>query len=68
MATAMKCDRCGKFYEKNYEKTDGGTPIRGVAFTIHYNHSTFDRVDLCDECIAKLKGFLYGCCEFKEEE
>ena len=65
MAMAKKCDRCGKFYEKNLEKHKNGFALIGVCFVDSKGQSVGDR-DLCDECIAKFKRFMAGC-ELKEE-
>ena len=65
MARASKCDRCGKFYEKNHEKGKIGTVVVGVCF-IDVNDNSIDDKDLCDECITKFKRFMAGC-ELKEE-
>ena len=61
MATAKKCDRCGKYYDKNEPYTVGGriTVIDGIAFTLK-DGSVIDPVDLCDECIALLVKWLKG--------
>lgn len=67
MANAKKCDRCGKFYEKNFETGFEGSRIAaGVEFTNSCNAFTFDRRDLCDDCIVQFKRFMAGC-ELKEE-
>ena len=65
MAFARKCDRCGKYYEKNHEKCKDGTVAVGICF-IDVNDASIDDKDLCDECIAKFKRFMAGC-ELKEE-
>lgn len=63
MAAAKKCDRCGKFYEKNnlYHKhiRNEKTPIDGVCMTTRSNDHV-DYMDLCDDCIHKLGLFLAG--------
>ena len=61
MATAKKCDRCGKYYDKNEPYTVGGriTAIDGMAFTLK-DGSVIDPVDLCDECIKLLEKWLKG--------
>lgn len=67
MANAKKCDRCGKFYEKNLAKSDDANRVvSGVAFMNPWNSVTFDPKDLCDNCIADFKRFMAGC-ELKEE-
>ncbi len=47
MASARKCDICGKFYE---------TPRCNDAIRIYIesNHYNGDYVDLCDDCYKKL--------------
>lgn len=68
MATARKCDRCGKYYDENKKyryDLDMGTVI-GLRFeTINGNNSS--RIDLCDECLGKIKEFL-GTDILKERE
>lgn len=62
MAKAKKCDRCGKYYDKNikHRKTcNGNTYIDGIKFTLS-NGYAIDKIDLCDECINKLKELLEG--------
>ena len=58
MANAKKCDRCGKYYDKNEARTESGSVLTGVGFITANNH-VLDH-DLCDECIDKLKQFLKG--------
>ena len=53
MATARKCDRCGKYYDENkkyrYDLTMG--TVIGLRFeTINGDKSS--RIDLCDECLG----------------
>ena len=63
MAAAKKCDRCGKYYDKNeqYKTSTGGckSVLDGVAFT-EKNGSVTDAYDLCDDCITLLKEWLKG--------
>lgn len=65
MAIAKKCDRCGKFYEKNLESGYKREIVVGVCFINTLDNSIEDR-DLCDECIVKFKRFMAGC-ELKED-
>lgn len=61
MSAAKKCDRCGKFYEKNISYkgiawcTNG--IIAGIKTTTINDHSDY-KYDLCDECVGKLYMFL----------
>ena len=64
MARARKCDRCGKFYEKNTETNKRATVLIGVSF-VDATYRNIDDKDLCDECIAKFKRFMAGT-ELKE--
>lgn len=59
MATARKCDRCGKYYDENKKyKNDLGTgTVIGLRFET-INSSISSRIDLCDECLGKIKEFL----------
>ena len=62
MATAKKCDRCSKYYDKNepYVIGNGRIPeIDGIAFTLKNGEIT-DCYDLCDECIKQLEKWLKG--------
>lgn len=63
MAAAKKCDRCGKFYTENtrFPKTVNisRSVLDGICFTTKNGHCV-DYVDLCDDCIVKLKSFLNG--------
>lgn len=63
MASAKKCDRCGKYYDKNelYKTSVNGckTVIDGVAFSVKCDDIT-DYHDLCDDCITLLKQWLKG--------
>lgn len=59
MATARKCDKCGKYYDENkkYRYDFGMGTVIGLRFeTINDNNSS--RIDLCDECLGKIKEFL----------
>ena len=68
MAIARKCDRCGKYYEENKKYRYNlvmGTVI-GLRFeTLEGFNSS--RIDLCDECLGKIKNFL-GTDIFKERD
>ena len=63
MATAKKCDRCGKYYDKN---TGYKQKVRGKYY--HEDGMCFTTVDgvgsnykdLCDDCLEKLHMFLDG--------
>jgi hypothetical protein len=61
MATAKKCDRCGKYYDGNEPYVVGGriTAIDGIAFTLK-DGSVINPVDLCDDCIKLLEKWLKG--------
>ena len=61
MARAIKCDRCGKLYEKNqktleYEGRDVVT--MGVEFVLGGYICSRGRRDLCDSCLDLLCDFL----------
>lgn len=65
MATAKKCDRCGKYYDKNIEhkqNINGRLYYEdGMCFTITtLAELTTDFKDLCDDCLDKLHIFLNG--------
>lgn len=48
MAAAMKCDRCGNYYDDKL----AGIAIRDTGDCI------VKRFDLCDECLADLMAFM----------
>ena len=53
---AKKCDRCGRYYDKNTEHLIGGNiPIRYAAGVQIYDNSEADRKawDLCDDCLME---------------
>ena len=64
MATVKKCDRCGKYYDKNTEhkqNINGRLYYEdGMCFTIAAYDIYVDCKDLCDECLDKLHMFLNG--------
>lgn len=63
MATAKKCDRCGKYYDDNQQYPASGNGyksiIDGMAFTMK-NGGLKQAYDLCDECITLLKEWVKG--------
>ena len=62
MAIAKKCDRCGKYYDKNTEHKQNISGRLyyedGMCFTV--DEVNIDFKDLCDECLDKLHIFLNG--------
>lgn len=63
MATAKKCDRCGKYYDKNtaYKQNVCGRAYfeDGMCFTT-VAELCGSAKDLCDDCLNKLHMFLNG--------
>lgn len=63
MASARKCDRCGKLYEFYYKESDGMV-INGMTLVendVTYNsHKTKMYIDLCPECLTQLAEWLEG--------
>lgn len=59
MSAARKCDRCGKFYEKNRVKWyfNGGAITRGINI-ISASNFIISEYDLCDSCIEDLRCFM----------
>ena len=56
MASARKCDRCGKYYgsgKNNSNKKD----VRGIA-TIKENGAAIEIIDLCPECMEEVRKVL----------
>ena len=61
MAAAMKCDRCGKYYDDNEATRQGITNISDstiIAIQYVYRNIAANRFDLCDDCVRKLKDFM----------
>ena len=63
MAIAKKCDRCGKYYDKNTKHKQN---VRGnyyyedgICFTT-VAEVCADCKDLCDDCLEELHIFLNG--------
>lgn len=57
MSKAKKCDRCGKFYEKNVVMKSKGSvlgSIIGGFETVTKDGITDEAFDLCDDCIKSL--------------
>lgn len=52
MATAMKCDRCGQYYDVG----EPSTRIRG-----DYDSPIDDSLDICEWCSKDLVKFLKEC-------
>ena len=56
MANAKKCDRCGKYYDKNKGvKSINGCFVRGIRLE---TSGPYTDLDLCDSCISELYTFL----------
>ena len=55
MASAKKCDRCEKYYDRNQSKSIKGYYVRGIRL---YTNTPHMDLDLCDDCIDKLYDFL----------
>ena len=65
MASAMKCDRCGNYYDKNKGvHSVNGCIVRGIRID---TSGPYKILDLCDPCISELYTFL-GLNKEKEEE
>ena len=68
MAIARKCDRCGKYYDEN--KKDRYNLVMGTVIGLRFETLegfNSSRIDLCDECLGKIKNFL-GADILKERE
>lgn len=59
MASALKCDRCGKLYEEyaGCKLVEGGCSYNGLSVE---NRIMSRRYDLCPECMEKLVEFIRG--------
>lgn len=60
MAKALRCDRCGKYYDQNYKIVEfEGRKIhlQGMAFDNGCGYYTMHR-DLCDDCLDQLVEFF----------
>lgn len=63
MSKAKKCDRCGKFYEKNVVMKSKGSALGSIIGGIETSTKegiTDEYFDLCDDCVKSLY-------EWKEE-
>ena len=63
MAKALRCDRCGKFYDRNHKVVENeGRKIMlsGMSFTQVINGSYYNAMsrDLCDDCLDRLVKFF----------
>lgn len=62
MASAKKCDRCGKYYDNNEAIRQGITNIGDSTIIaikyVYHNNISVERFDLCDDCVQKLKDFM----------
>lgn len=72
MAAAKKCDRCGKFYDRNTRINKGlykNEFIDGIVKTTSIGNY-LNQIDLCDECLDELDIFLSGVelAGFEKEE
>ena len=57
MASAKKCDRCGKYYDKcTSEKRINGYQVKGI--NIFTSYGPYLELDLCGKCIDDLYDFL----------
>ncbi len=62
MSKALKCDRCGKYYEKNVLVKSKGSVIGSVIggiYTRTKDGKADEPFDLCDDCIKSL--FEWKC-------
>lgn len=68
MSDAYKCDRCGKFYEKNEFKRSQasiqGGIITGIATMTYLGVDEW--FDLCDDCMKEFEKFMSGNPELLE--
>lgn len=61
MANAKKCDRCGKYYEKNEEHSFiHSGKIIGIVKKVSADETTSISYDLCDSCITDFGLFMDG--------
>lgn len=59
MAKALKCDRCGKFFErKDMEEKHGDRERVYYATTTLYFHDPDSGVYLCPECYGRLEKWM----------
>ena len=70
MASAKKCDRCGKYYDANIFHNPRSVEqdyrhIGGVKTSVVEGMWTDESFDLCDYCIDDFYNFIN---EFKEKE
>lgn len=66
MSDAMKCDRCGKYYDYYFKREVSGKNVRSQNSISLYLKDDYGNLadkkcyDLCPECMAKLEEFLEG--------
>lgn len=66
MAQAHKCDRCGKFYEKNTRSWNNQPPVFRIEIVRgQYNNPSFE---LCDSCFEKLDNWIHNNQNFERNE
>lgn len=62
MAKAIKCDRCGKYFDRhNGKHRIEGNDITGIAMvesSMMINLMYCQKYDLCDDCIDALQKFM----------
>ena len=72
MAAAKKCDRCGKFYDRNTRINKGRYKNEFIDEIVKTTNigNYLNQIDLCDECLDKLDIFLSGIelAGFEKEE
>ena len=58
MAQAIKCDRCGKYYDKpnNANRLISGCIVRGIRL---FTSGPYREFDLCGDCVEDLFKFLH---------
>ena len=60
MADAKKCDRCGKYYERNHGQSMCGAYVSRVQLRSCFDTDLLLKIfDLCDDCVDELFDFLH---------
>lgn len=58
MAKALKCDRCGKFFERKDMEEKYGNDERAYYIRTSFFDVPNSGIDLCPECYGKLKAWM----------
>lgn len=57
MAHAVKCDRCGKYFDhyRDVKRTINGSFVRGIKI---FTSGPYEEIDLCADCVEDMYKFV----------